>query len=105
MTKIDETFGKRLASFRNHINLSQMEFAKLLEINPVTLSNYERGRRFPDVTILNVLREKTNVNLNWLISGDGTMFEFKSDAISSKKEKSKKIAALSEELKNLLENF
>jgi transcriptional regulator with XRE-family HTH domain len=99
-------FGKRLSEFRRHLQLSQVDFANLLNINPVTLSNYEREKRFPDQPILNRLRVKTNVNLNWLISGgNGAMFEFDSKSIDKKMEKSKKLSALAAEMRNILKEI
>lgn len=99
-------FGKRLNEFRRHLQLSQVDFANLLSINPVTLSNYEREKRFPDQPILNRLRQKTNVNLNWLISGgDGAMFEFDSKSIDKKIANSEKLTALAAEMRKILRDF
>ena len=99
-------FGKRLSEFRKHLGLSQSEFAGLMNINPVTLSNYERDRRFPEQPLLALLREKTNVNLNWLISGgSGPMFEFDSGSIRKKIEKSDKLSALAAEMRKILKEI
>jgi len=37
--------------------LTQDEAAKLLKIGPDTLSNYERGRSFPDVPVIKRIEE------------------------------------------------
>lgn len=99
-------FGKRLSDFRKHLGLSQVQFANLLNINPVTMSNYERERRFPEQPLLALLRKKTNINLNWLISGgDGPMFEFDSNSISKKIEKSERLSALAAEIRSILKEI
>jgi transcriptional regulator with XRE-family HTH domain len=100
------SFGKRLSDFRKQLRLSQADFANLLNINPVTLSNYERGKRFPEQPILDCLRQKTNVNLNWLVSGgNGHMFEFDSKSIGKKIEKSEKLSAIAEEMRRILKDI
>lgn len=99
-------FGKRLSEFRRHLKLSQVDFANFLNINPVTLSNYERGKRFPEQPILDRLREKTNVNLNWLISGgNGAFFEFDSKSIDKKITNSEKLSALAAEMRKILKEI
>lgn len=99
-------FGKRLCDFRKHLGLSQADFANLLNINPVTLSNYEREKRFPEQTLLDLIRQKTNVNLNWLISGgDGPMFEFNSKSVDKKIEQSERLSALVAEMRKILKEI
>ena len=41
-----------LKSARVNCNLTQAEAAKILGISAETLSNYERGKSFPDVPII-----------------------------------------------------
>ncbi len=40
-----------------------------------TLAGYERGTREMPLAWLETYRQRFNVNLNWLINGDGEMFE------------------------------
>ena len=46
-----------LKAARVNKSLTQDEAAKLLQISPDTLSNYERGRSFPDVPIIKRMEE------------------------------------------------
>lgn len=46
-----------LKAARVNKSLTQDEAAKLLKISPDTLSNYERGRSFPDVPVIKRMEE------------------------------------------------
>lgn len=72
---LDTTFGDRLKMLREHLRFSQQEMADKLGISQISLSNYERGKRFPDVRIIRKLLDLFNVNLVWLFTGNGAMFE------------------------------
>lgn len=75
ITVLDTSFGDRLRELRTNFDLSQDKLADTLGITQLTLSNYETGKRFPDIRIIQKLRELFNVNLNWLINGHGSIFE------------------------------
>jgi transcriptional regulator with XRE-family HTH domain len=75
ITGFDTTFGDRLKRLREHLRFSQQEMADKLGISQISLSNYERGKRFPDVRIIQALLELFNVNLVWLFTGNGAVFE------------------------------
>ena len=66
-------FSKRLKSLRDARNLSQKEFAALLEINPVTLSHYENGKREPDLSRLVMLCSKLSVSADYLLGLSDSM--------------------------------
>ena len=50
-----------LKAARLNKGYDQNEAAKLIGISPDTLSNYERGKTFPDVPILKKIEEVYNV--------------------------------------------
>lgn len=56
-----------LKTARDRIKLSQIEAAKALGISVDTLSNYERGKSFPDVRMLRKIEHLYHVNYNQLI--------------------------------------
>ena len=66
--------AERLKKLRGHLKYSQKGFAKRLGILPATYSNYEneKGKLSPE--LLKKLYNEFNVNLNWLITGQGSMF-------------------------------
>lgn len=44
-------------------------------MNPETLGGYERGDTEPDVAFFAMYKQRFAVNINWLMTGDGAMFE------------------------------
>ena len=60
-----------LKAIRINKNMSQEEAAKLIGISTDTLSNYERGKSFPDVPIIKRIEEVYEVkyeNINFFAS-------------------------------------
>lgn len=51
-----------LKAIRINKKLSQEEAAKLIGISADTLSNYERGKNFPDIPILKKIEEVYEIN-------------------------------------------
>ena len=72
----------RLKIFRLHLGLSQKEFADKLSMNQTQLSATELGKISVTVNTLIVLSNEFNVNLNWMVSGAGKMFNENKDSIS-----------------------
>lgn len=50
-------------------------FANRLGISKGALANYERGDRIPDSTVLAAYRKTLGVNISWLVTGEGSMFD------------------------------
>lgn len=65
-------FSNRLVRIRN--DKSQTEFADYLGIEQTHISRYENDKAKPGFDFLKILSEKTNVNLNWLLTGEGDMY-------------------------------
>lgn len=51
------------------------DFAKTLGIHKNTLAYYERGDRTPDAEVLRNYRDQCQIDINWLVTGEGEMFE------------------------------
>jgi len=66
---------ERIKQLRSALGLSQQEIADKLGILVTTVSKYERGVMTPSTNFYLKLKEMFNVNLNWLIIGEGEMFE------------------------------
>lgn len=58
--------GARLRIVRNTMKLSQKAFGELIEVNQVSLSQYERGRNFPPLDVLVRISKLANVSVDWL---------------------------------------
>ena len=56
-----------LKSARVNKNLTQAEAAKMLEISVDTLSNYERGKSFPDVPVIKRMEDLYGIPYSELI--------------------------------------
>lgn len=59
--------GITLKSARVNKNLTQAEAAKRLEISVDTLSNYERGKSYPDVPIIKRMEDLYGIPYSELI--------------------------------------
>lgn len=69
MTLID-----RFKMIRNTLGLTQKEFGKALNKTYIMIQNYEKGRRnITDGVLLN-LQDIFNVNIEWMRTGEGSMF-------------------------------
>jgi transcriptional regulator with XRE-family HTH domain len=64
--------GKRLKTWRAELGLSQDAFAQVTGIPLQTIKGYELSHRLPGAEALTAIA-RTGVNLNWLLSGDGSM--------------------------------
>lgn len=72
--------GQRLRAVRKALNLNQTEFSEALKINASSISQMETDRIKPSVETLLLLAKNFKINLHWLITGKGQMFE---DAVST----------------------
>jgi transcriptional regulator with XRE-family HTH domain len=74
--------GQRLREVRRRLGDPEREDLCLrLGISKQSLANYERGDRVPDATVLLAYRSSLGVNINWLVSGDGNMFDSEAVAL------------------------
>ncbi len=68
------TIGKRIKELKQKLNMTSAEMADKLGIPVRTIGSYERDEAQPGAKFFSLLIEKFQVNANWLISGNGTMF-------------------------------
>ena len=65
---------QRFKELRKYLKMTQEEFGKELGRTKMAISYYEKGERNIDNSIILLLQEKFNVNTDWLINGNGSMF-------------------------------
>ena len=65
---------QRLKEIRNSVGLSQKDFGAIMGIAQTSYANYENGRSSIPASLLEALSLKLNLNLNWLITGEGNMY-------------------------------
>ena len=72
----DKIFGNGISSrfkeFREKLGLTQQDFAKKLGVEQAAISKIENSRRQLDIGILRSLLEVFQIDINWLLLGDGT---------------------------------
>lgn len=66
--------GSRLKNIRKKLDFTQKLFAETMDITMVTLSDVETGEKRPGSDILFILSKAYNVNLDFLLHGQGCMF-------------------------------
>jgi transcriptional regulator with XRE-family HTH domain len=66
--------GERLQIIRKHLGLLQKEFAEKLEISTSSISDIEAGNIKPRFELIYNLTKKFNVNIYYLLHGEGDMF-------------------------------
>lgn len=70
----------RIAQIMQKEGLSSVEFADKIEISPSSLSHIFNGRNKPSLeVIMRIHKAYPHINLNWLLYGEGSMQEEKSE--------------------------
>lgn len=65
--------AERFKQLRDHLNLSQRDFAREIGVSPSVISEIERGGREPSRKVFSTIHEKYGCDLNWLLLGDGNL--------------------------------
>jgi transcriptional regulator with XRE-family HTH domain len=66
--------SKRIKDIRDKLNLKQEELAQQLGCSRSNLSQIESGLFLPSANLLAEMKSKLKVRLDWLFSGEGSMF-------------------------------
>lgn len=64
---------QRFKEIRNYLKMTQTEFGKELGRTKMAISYYEKGNRKIDDSVIILLKEKFNINSDWLVNGIGDM--------------------------------
>jgi transcriptional regulator with XRE-family HTH domain len=64
------TLGRRLRELRG-FDLTQGELAKELGVSQSQLSKYERGVAAPPADILFFIKQRFQISIDWLLTGEG----------------------------------
>ena len=82
------TVGGRLKYWRKVSRLRLVDVTKLIRVSQGSLSELENDISLPSATTLNGLCQKTDLNIRWLLTGEGSMvskegnFKVESSAVS-----------------------
>ncbi|MGF7157386.1 helix-turn-helix domain-containing protein [Bartonella heixiaziensis] len=75
-TESKTIFGKRLRYVRLALgDPSRETLAKKFSMTKNSIAFYERGEREPNLSVLQTYRTLYGVNINWLLTGQGKMFD------------------------------
>ena len=69
-----QQIGGRLKKARETLGLSTLEASKIIGVEKNSYYKYEDGSRFPRLPILASIMYNLNLNLNYLLTGEGSMF-------------------------------
>jgi transcriptional regulator with XRE-family HTH domain len=72
---------QRLKQIRDEKSLTVEQLALLIGIPGRTIASYERGEHIPPASYLALLNEHLQVNLNFLLSGKGSLFLSNDEAL------------------------
>jgi transcriptional regulator with XRE-family HTH domain len=72
--KLQIEIGKRIKQIRTALNLTQEDFGKSIGASKASLSEIETGKYKAGIELLEKLVKKYNVNLHFVITGEGEMF-------------------------------
>ena len=67
------TLGLKIRQLREQRNLTQMEFAEMIDITDKALSKIEVGRNYPHLNTLMAISEELGVSLEFLVSENKTI--------------------------------
>lgn len=66
-----DNFGSRLQSYRMAKRLTGKQLADIIGISQGSLSELENGKREPSGKVFYGIAKNTDIDLNWLITGEG----------------------------------
>ena len=76
-------YGNRIKKFRKKVRLSQQQIANQLNYTQPTISRYEKNLRMPDADFLEKMSTVYQLNINWVLTGKGKMFNYQYTEIST----------------------
>lgn len=85
-------------------NFTQSEFGELLGVSKDTISRIELGKQKISIDMLEILHNEIDVDINWLIQGQGDL-KFRSSPVLSPDNKLAENEKLSERIKLLEEQL
>jgi transcriptional regulator with XRE-family HTH domain len=73
-SELKKEIGQRMRKIRKALGYTQEQMVSYFHIGRANYSRIEKGEVHPGALILNTLRIKFNVSLDWLITNNGKMF-------------------------------
>ncbi len=67
--------GNKILKIRKDNKMSQEDLAEVLNVTRQTVSNWENGKNYPDITTLVLISDKFNISLDILLKGEQRMIK------------------------------
>ena len=64
-----EQIGKFIAELRKEKNMTQRELADIIGVTDRAISNWENGRRLPDLSLIKVVASELDISVAELLNG------------------------------------
>ncbi len=77
-------YSKNLKLIKELLNKTTDQLSKDLDIPARTIGGYEREERTPSIEFAIKLHDVYNININWLLTNNGAVFNCKNDLKSTK---------------------
>lgn len=74
INNIEDGSAERLKTLRKSLGMTQIEFAEIINSSNGHVSDMEKGRKNITESTMDLLELKKNVNIDWLRTGKGGMF-------------------------------
>ncbi len=83
------TIGERFNTFRRKVGMTQAEIADKIKVSRSFLSQVESDLSIPGGEMLMLVNQHFGLNINWLLTGEGEMFQKKEDSKQEEKKEEK----------------
>jgi transcriptional regulator with XRE-family HTH domain len=78
------TAGGRIKLLRKELNLTQAEFAKIISVSTSLITYMEQDKRSLNDRYIKLIHDSFGVNVQWLKTGEGRIYEEEKEAVISK---------------------
>ncbi|MDD2649819.1 MAG: helix-turn-helix transcriptional regulator [Candidatus Cloacimonetes bacterium] len=101
--------GDRLRQVRKRLKLTQSELSDKISVSQGTYNRYENNVIEPNMQFLHIFCHDYNVNLNWLITGQGEIFldnnQDYNSVLNNQESSNKQIKELQKQVNSLKKNI
>jgi transcriptional regulator with XRE-family HTH domain len=106
MAARDPELGDRIRQARAAKGWKQRELASEVEVEPITVSRWERGATTPDLDVLRLVADATGQPLSYFVADEPESRGAGADAATRKLERAaERLAAQAERIEGLLEEI
>jgi transcriptional regulator with XRE-family HTH domain len=104
MANRNPELGDRIRQARASKGWKQRELASEVEVEPITVSRWERGATTPDLDVLRLVADATGKPLSYFVAEEGEAGRVGADATARKLERAaEKLSAQADRIERLLE--